>query len=202
MLLAVLLFTFGIANMIASSLWVNPLVLAASVGGRSVLLSVNETNRTHNERRVMESRVLLQREGGTTAETSFLSTSGIFVPSLDVNAPLPRPGVGFRVRHLPNYPDAFLILTDDDSDYLHEMRCGDVGRRAVEARSRADFQRNDAVARAQSEKFAGEWEACKGARPRVESSERVSEALSSRIGCTRARTRSERPLQLIQIAFS
>lgn len=78
---------------------------------------------------------------------------------------MPRPGVTFNVRYLPNHPDAFLIVTDDESAYVRELRCADVGRRAEEARARADFEPQNAAVRAESDKLASEWSACTRSAP-------------------------------------
>ena len=51
----------------------------------------------------------------------------------------PGEGQSFRVAYLPSYPTAFMILTEEESDYSRGRECGKILAELEEARIKLEF---------------------------------------------------------------
>ena len=127
--------------------WSTSLVHAYGVDGEAQVTGRKPTSMIYNNGRVDEYGVLIRRKDGGTTETSFSSASfNVWPPKNLVR--YPAIGQRFTARYLTGYPDDFIILADDGSDYARSIRCGDLATRLSEARRKTRFSPDDAAFRA------------------------------------------------------
>jgi hypothetical protein len=102
------------------------------------LVKREKTNNLHNEEPVIRYDVVYKTADGKNVETYFESWDFNIYPSANT---VRYPGVGetFRIAYLPSYPKAFLILTDDASEYSDAKECGILLAEIETARLKADF---------------------------------------------------------------
>ncbi|MGI4834955.1 MAG: hypothetical protein ACRYFK_15995 [Janthinobacterium lividum] len=115
MLVAVLNVFFG--SMLAARL-----VYRAGATGRGEVISSYGTSTQVNSHNVVGYRVLLRTQQGQTVPASFEDDDfNVYPPANSVV----YPGVGdqFTARYLPDYPQDFVIVTNDNSPYAHQLGC-------------------------------------------------------------------------------
>ncbi len=101
--------------------------LITSIGERAdaQVLSQEATNNLHNRQRVMRYHVVYKTKDGRKVETHFDSWDFNVYPSANT-VRYPQVGDAFRVAYLPSFPNTFLILTDEDSEFTRKSRCKDL----------------------------------------------------------------------------
>lgn len=75
--------------------------------------------------------IMLKKEDGSIIETSFTPNNK--------NVGYPQDGQEFTVKYLPGHPQAFIILTNDDSPYASTGECAYLGRKLNDARIKYEF---------------------------------------------------------------
>ena len=106
------------------------------------VLNKEGTNNTFNDRQVERYNVIYRTESGETVETYFeTSDFNIYPPANSVRYPLP--GQNFRIAYLPSYPTAFLILTEEKSEYQATQRCAEILRDIEQKRNKYQFDKKN-----------------------------------------------------------
>jgi len=132
----------------------NRLVHDHGVPGEAIATDTFATGHIYNEQRVYGFNVLIRTGGGRVVRTSFRTDSFNVHPSRNQTR-YPGPGARFNVRYLPDHPDAFVIIADDDSEWARSLRCGDLLQEVARAAQAANFAPGDAAfARARDEAVA------------------------------------------------
>lgn len=103
------------------------------------VLNQEGTSSTHNDEPVSLFNVLYRTEKGEMIETYFYSTDFNIYPTAN-SVDYPEPGETFRVAYLPNFPDTFVILTEAESPYIKNNRCGDLRVELQKAINRREFE--------------------------------------------------------------
>lgn len=114
------------------------LVYQYGVDGEGVITGRFETAAMYNEEPVQGYRVLLRTAMGRTIETSFQSDSfNVYPPENEVV--YPSRGMRFTARYLPDYPEDFIIIANDDSPWAHSLRCSKIEDRVRELTAMLQF---------------------------------------------------------------
>jgi hypothetical protein len=103
---------------------------------------VEATSSLMNEQRVMRHYVIYKTADGKNIETYFETWDFNVYPSAN-SVTYPAQGQSFRVAYLPSFPTAFIILTEEDSDYSRGKECGKLIAELSEAKAKADFDHTD-----------------------------------------------------------
>lgn len=130
------------------------LVHAHGVPGEAIVTDQFATADVHNEQRVFGFNVLIRTREGQVVRTSFRTDSFNVYPYRNQTR-YPGPGVRFNVRYLPDHPQAFVIIADDDSQWARSLRCGESLQRIAQTTREASFAPgNPAFARARDDAVA------------------------------------------------
>ncbi len=121
-----------------------PLINKLGKNGTGVVTSIENTNNRFNKQRVVEFLILLKKEDGTVTETSFQSWTNLLYPN-DASYGFPQSGQKFRMKYLSKYPQAFIILTNDDSPYAKAGKCAELGKKLNDARITYEFDTTNVV---------------------------------------------------------
>jgi hypothetical protein len=82
--------------------------------------------------------VLIRTVDGKVVETGFEDDDfNVYPPHNSVI--YPGPGDEFSVRYVQRWPQDFIIIADDDSPWVHGLRCSRLRREVAEASSKRDF---------------------------------------------------------------
>lgn len=85
--------------------------------------------------------IMFKTSAGELVETHFYSSDHNFHPPVrSIN--FAQPGETFRIAYLPNFPTAFVVLTDADSPAKTRAQCSDLGPELNKAIARRDFEPN------------------------------------------------------------
>jgi len=118
------------------------LVHRYGVDGEGVVTGRFDTGAMYNDEPVQGYRVLVRTRGDRTVQTGFRSdTFNVYPPENGVAYPLP--GVRFTARYLPDYPEDFVIIADDESPWAHSLRCSRIEGRARELTVKLQFSATD-----------------------------------------------------------
>ncbi len=147
--------------------------LIANHGKRAVAKVVNKepTNNLHNRRPVERYNIIYRTETGETIETYFDSRDFNIYPSAN-SVRYPQPGQSFQIAYLPSFPDTFLILTDEKSEYAASEACAAILKDIEQKRNRYEFDKKDI-------KFLGDYMSALGEGIQNECGEQLMEELRS-----------------------
>jgi hypothetical protein len=106
------------------------------------VISIEETNNRHNKRAVMRHNIVFKTADGTNVETYFDTWDFNIYPTAN-SVRYPQTGETFKVAYLPSFPDAFLILTEAESDYSENKKCRDLLTELDHRRKLAEFDPED-----------------------------------------------------------
>lgn len=124
------------------------------VPGEATVTDRFDTADFHNDEPVSGFNVLLRTREGQVVRTSFRTDSFNVYPVRNETR-YPGPGVRFNVRYLPDHPEEFVIISDDDSEWARSLRCGEALRKVVQTERERSFAPNDpAFARARDDAVA------------------------------------------------
>ena len=108
--------------------------------GEGVIIERNATGDLYNEEPILQYEVLIKTKTGESLETSFKSHDFNMYPEPEGGFNYPSNGVAFNVRYLTGNPEAFVILTNDDSMYAQQMICAEKLKVLNKAKSKHDFE--------------------------------------------------------------
>lgn len=133
---------FSIVNIIRPHLIDGILINEHGQKADAKVLSVEGTNNLMNEQPVMRHNIIFKTAEGKNIETYFETWDFNIYPSANTVI-YPKTGQAFRVAYLPSFPTAFIILTEEDSDYSRGKECGKLLAEVNEARIKSEFDRTD-----------------------------------------------------------
>jgi hypothetical protein len=118
--------------------------LIANYGERAEAKVINKenTNNLHNNRRVERYNVIYRTAAGETIETHFDSWDFNVYPSAN-SVRYPQPGQSFKIAYLPSFPDTFLILTEEESEYSASEECAAILKDIEQKRNRYEFDKKE-----------------------------------------------------------
>jgi len=125
-------------NLFAGHFASNWLLARVGDAGAATVVSIESTSALYNDQPVMRYQVMIRPlQGGAVAQTHFDTSSFNITPQPTEDGYVyPAPGSQFNVRYLPDFPFAFVILSDDDSPYSRGLRC----QRSMEVQSKLSKQ--------------------------------------------------------------
>ncbi|MGI4832476.1 MAG: hypothetical protein ACRYFK_03345 [Janthinobacterium lividum] len=131
-------------NVFFGSLGASSLVYRAGASGRGEVISSYATSTQANHHDVVGYRVLLRTQAGQTVQTSFEDDDFNVYPPAN-SARYPGVGTAFTARYLPDYPQDFVIVTNDNSPYAHQLGCDRLLDSLHAARRTHEFDRGNAA---------------------------------------------------------
>jgi hypothetical protein len=135
---AVACFAFSIVNMIFPHLVDGHLITAIGETADARVTSIEATNSYLNKSRVMRHNVIFKTVEGQNYETYFETWDFNIYPSAN-STTYPGQGAAFRVAYLPSFPSAFLILTEENSDFTKAKTCSEAQKEFDAARVKFEF---------------------------------------------------------------
>jgi hypothetical protein len=92
--------------------------------GEGMVVAISETSNIYNDQPVMKYEVMLKSDKQKPVTTYFLSDDFNIIHQKSWNEYVyPSPGIRFNVYYLKQYPRAFVIIANDDSDYARSLEC-------------------------------------------------------------------------------
>lgn len=131
----VIVLVFGfMVNLFAGHFASNWLLVRAGEAGTATVVSIEPTSSQYNDQPVMRYQVMIRpQHGGAIVQTYFETSDFNITPQPTEDGYVyPPPGRQFSVRYLPDFPRAFVILSNDDSPYGRGLRC----QRSMEIQSK------------------------------------------------------------------
>jgi hypothetical protein len=131
-------FVMMITMMVVGPTIVSKLIHLSGSAGEGVITDEQQTSEMYNSQYVSLLSAVLKTRTGQVVETSFKDSDFNVWPTDNVTR-YPSIGQHFTTRYLPGYPDEFVIVSDDDSDYAKSLRCGNLNSALASARKRNTF---------------------------------------------------------------
>ncbi|MDM7922806.1 MAG: hypothetical protein QUS14_10945 [Pyrinomonadaceae bacterium] len=140
--LSIGVFVFSLVNMIFPHVLDGYLIVNYGNTADARVTGIEATSKYLNKSRVMRHNVIFKTAAGENYETHFETWDFNVYPSAN-SVRYPGQGEAFRVAYLPSFPSAFVILTDDGSDFSRKQECSDALAEIETARIKLEFDRND-----------------------------------------------------------
>jgi hypothetical protein len=122
-----------------------PLIYRYGESGEGVVTGQYRTADFYNDEPVIGFNVIIRKADGGIVRTAFRSDSfNVYPPANRVR--YPTAGARFNVRYLPDHPEDFVIVANDDSAWARSLRCGDLLLAAAAAQREREFAPNDPAA--------------------------------------------------------
>lgn len=139
--LAIAAFVFAIVNMIFPHILDGQLIMSIGKTADARVTRIEPTNSYLNKSRVMRHHIIFKTDSGNY-ETYFETWDFNVYPS-DNSVTYPGQGAAFRVAYLPSFPSAFLILTEEDSEFSRSSACREAQKAFAEASVKFQFDQSD-----------------------------------------------------------
>ncbi len=136
--LAPVVFAAAIVNLVMGADWADGLIYRHGIPAQATITGSFPTNTIYNNQDVVGFHVLIRPADGSVMETSFRTDDFNVYPPRN-RTRYPDTGDVFTVRYLPGYPDAFVIIRDDDSPWATRLRCEDLAAKADQADHKVNF---------------------------------------------------------------
>ncbi|WP_422858305.1 hypothetical protein ACOKFD_12965 [Flagellimonas sp. S174] len=133
----VLIFFFGTD-------YVNKQIYTYGKMGEGMMVDRENTGNLYNEQPIIRYEMLIKAENGEMVETSFESNDFNLYPKPDGSFNYPLNGETFNVRYLDKNPEAFVIVTDDNSRYSKQSKCEKMLRELKNSRNKRGFDIDNA----------------------------------------------------------
>lgn len=146
LLVTLLIFIFG-------SEFANKLIYDHGQFGEGIVIEKNETGDMYNQEPVYRYETLIKTIKGETVQTIFDSDDFNLYPDSDNASRYPDVGLPFTVKHLEENPRVFIIITDDKSSYVTDLRCSELLKKLKAAKSKLEFSPNDEAFKNQYQKY-------------------------------------------------
>ncbi|MGI4874260.1 MAG: hypothetical protein ACRYFX_24135 [Janthinobacterium lividum] len=140
------LIAFGVLSFLFGTNLASRLVFRAGTAGTGEVVSTYATSTQVNSHNVRGYRVLLRTAQGQTLETTFDDVAFPVYPADDFGS-YPAAGEKFNTRYLPDYPQDFVVLSNDDSPWAHGQQCEALLDSLHEARTRHEFDLANAASK-------------------------------------------------------
>nr|WP_298995919.1 hypothetical protein [uncultured Allomuricauda sp.] len=104
-----------------------------------MMVDRENTGDLYNEEPIIRYDVLIKAENGETMEMSFESNDFNLYPKPAGSFNYPLHGETFNVRYLETNPEAFVIVTDDNSHYSKQSKCEKMLRELNNSKNKHGF---------------------------------------------------------------
>ncbi len=132
----------------------NRLIQYAGLAGEGMITQTSDTSSTYNEQTVLRFDTILRLSDGSTVKTQFHSDDFNVVDGRDWNlTQYPNAGERFRVRYLSHNPEAFVVLTDTESEYGRRLLAGERQEEIQALENQLKMAPEDAAARTRLEEL-------------------------------------------------
>jgi hypothetical protein len=132
----------------------NRLIQYAGLAGEGMITQTSDTSSTYNEQTVLRFDTILRLSDGSTVKTQFHSDDFNVVEGRDWNlTQYPNAGERFRVRYLSHNPEAFVVLTDTESEYGLRLLAGERQEEIQALENQLKMAPEDAAARTRLEEL-------------------------------------------------
>ena len=139
-ILSVIILLYGfLVNLFFGTLIAGNLVYSAGETGSAVTVSIKQTNNQYNNHWVYEHTLILETKDGNKYETTFEDSDFNIFPEPKNGYVYPSVGEKYSVKYLKGNPKAFVIISDDDSPYAKNIRCGNLREVYDEAKQKLKF---------------------------------------------------------------
>lgn len=138
-LVSVLIAGFALLNIIKPHIVDGALIYKYGERAEGKVLSRERTNNRFNEEPVDRYNVIYRTASGENIETYFESWDFNIYPSAN-SVRYPTTGQTFSVAYLPQFPRAYIILTDESSEYTSSVECGEILRKILEKKNKFEFE--------------------------------------------------------------
>lgn len=119
------LFLVFMLNLFAGHLVRNPLLKKIGSPGEGMIVAQSQTNTRYNDKTVLRFDVMIKGKQAKPVATYCESADFNITPEPHEDGYIwPATGKKFNVRYLPEYPQAFVIISDDNSEYSTSLKCG------------------------------------------------------------------------------
>ncbi len=133
---------------------VNLIISKAGIKENAVITAIEPTNSYVNKQRVMR-YILAIKTNDKIYDVSFKSWNNVFFPGNNMEGSLVTVGQKFTVQLLENYPNIFIILTNENDEYNKSTACNIAAKTYNEARLKFELDTTNAALR---QNFANEME--------------------------------------------
>jgi len=132
----------------------NRLIQYAGLAGEGMITQISDTSSVYNEQTVLRFDTILRLSDGSTVKTQFHSDDFNVVDGRDWNlTQYPNAGERFRVRYLPHNPEAFVVLTDTESEYGRRLLASEQQEEIKALENQLKMAPEDVAARARLEEL-------------------------------------------------
>ncbi|MHC1684073.1 MAG: hypothetical protein AB6733_14150 [Clostridiaceae bacterium] len=115
---SVILLITHFINIFAGHFITNPLIEVFGEKGQGMVVDISDTSSTYNDETVRKYDVMIKPDSGETTSTYFLSSDFNIIHQKSFNEYYyPQTGIKFNLYYLKEYPKAFVIIANDDSEY-------------------------------------------------------------------------------------
>jgi len=128
----------GIVNIIFGTELSALMIHRFGIQGQATVTGTYNTGSSYNDRQVMGHNVLIKTADGRTIETSFEDDDfNVYPPANGVY--YPGDGDVFNVSYINDYPQNFIIISNDDSPWARSLRCFELNKTLHEADAKRQF---------------------------------------------------------------
>jgi hypothetical protein len=120
-----LLLVFWFCNLFFGHFWRNPLIMLTGQPATAEVVSIAPTSSQFNDQVVMRHELVIQpRDRAQKPVLTYFETDEFNISPAPADG-YTWPGIGqkFNVRYAPEYPEALVIISDDESEYSRGLRC-------------------------------------------------------------------------------
>jgi hypothetical protein len=128
----------GVGNVIYGTELSANLIHRFGAQGQATVTGSYETNTSYNDRPVKGHNVLIKTADAGTIATNFTDMDfNVYPPANGVY--YPQQGDVFNVSYLRNFPQDFVIISNDDSPWARALRCFELSAGTREAEAKQHF---------------------------------------------------------------
>ena len=132
----------------------NQLIKHAGIEGEGMITRVSDTSSTYNDQPIQRFETMLRLADGSTVKTRFYSDDFNVVDGHDWNLTIyPGAGERFKVRYLPRSPEAFVVLTETESEYGRRLIASERGEEITALENQLKMAPDDKAARSRLEEL-------------------------------------------------
>lgn len=121
--LALLIFLYSNFNVFFGHTIAGNLIYRFGETGNAVTVNTRQTNNQYNDYWIMEHSIILETKEGQKYETTFEDADFNIYPTPEQGYDYPRIGEKYSIKYLRNDPKAFIIISDDGSQYAIRIHC-------------------------------------------------------------------------------
>lgn len=152
--LALVLIGLAMLNMFLGSRVTNSIIDKNGVLGTAIITDMAGTGDYYNYEESIQYNVLIKTKEGKTMETSFDSADhNVYPTPAEGKFSYPDQGVEFSVKYLPDAPEHFIILLNEDSAFAKELGCEELLKQLNSAEQKMNFDQTNQEFKADYERL-------------------------------------------------